>query len=184
MIQGIASFLPGATTANILNALMPAPTVNMIEGAGMAGTGIPSAFAEQERMGRLTERTGSYSQPSGLGQMVSDMMNFFSPNQQTTNIQPSDVSTGMSAYSEIGRSPSATSQFSGNTDARSDMMSQNSSQNFVPGTGTSSFYSNLTDLGVAPVESISDSGRPISIQVMTPEDVAMYKTYGTMPGLY
>jgi hypothetical protein len=64
------------------------------------------------------------------------------------------------------------------------MMSQNSSQNFVPGTGTSSFYSNLTDLGVAPVESISDSGRPISIQVMTPEDVAMYKTYGTMPGLY
>ena len=33
-------------------------------------------------------------------------------------------------------------------------------QDFLPGTGTSSFYSNLPDLGVTPVESISDSGRP------------------------
>lgn len=184
MIKGIASFLPGATAANILNALMPAPTVNMIEGAGMAGTGIPSAFAEQERMGRLTERTGSYSQPSGLSQMVSDMMNFFSPNQQTTNIQPSDVSTGMSAYSETGRQVEPTAQFSGNTDAISNMVNEYSSQNVVPGTGTSSFYSNLTNLGVAPVESVSASSRPTSIQMMSPEDVAMYETYGTLPGLY
>jgi len=122
-IQGIASFLPGATAANIINTLMPAPTVNMIEGAGMAGTGIPSAFAEQERMGRRTERMGNYSQPSGLGRMVSDMMNFFTPNQRPTSIQPSDVAVNpMSAYSETGRVASGVPQFSGNTDAIEAMM--------------------------------------------------------------
>ena len=118
------------------------------------------------------------------GTMVNSMMDFFTPNQQTTNIQSSDVSIPMSGYSEAGRPPSDIPQFSGNTDAISNMLSEYSSQNFVPGTGTSSFYSNLTDLGVAPVESISDSGRPISIPTMTPEEVNMYETYGIMPGVY
>lgn len=37
------------------------------------------------------------------GTMVDSMMNFFSPNQQTTDIQSSDVSIPMSGYSEEGR---------------------------------------------------------------------------------
>ena len=37
------------------------------------------------------------------GTMVDSMMDFFTPNQQTTNIQSSDVSIPMSAYSEEGR---------------------------------------------------------------------------------
>jgi hypothetical protein len=59
-------------------------------------------------------------------------------------------------------------------------------QDFVPGTGTSSFYSNLTDLGVTPVESISDSGRPTATSA-TPqggfygEDTLQADVFG-MPG--
>lgn len=37
------------------------------------------------------------------GTMVDSMMDFFTPNQQTTDIQSSDVSIPMSAYSEEGR---------------------------------------------------------------------------------
>ena len=153
-----------------------------------ARTGQPLSEAGTGTLSFLGDiMTGGQSQYVGgkTSSMVNSMMDFFSPNQQTTDIQPSDVAVNpMSAYSETGRSPSNTPQFSGNTDATSNMLSEYSSQNFVPGTGTSSFYSNLTDLGVAPVESISDSGRPISIPTMTPEEVNMYETYGIMPGVY
>lgn len=46
------------------------------------------------------------------GTMVDSMMDFFTPNQQTTDIQSSDVSIPMSAYSEAGRPPSDIPQFS------------------------------------------------------------------------
>lgn len=46
------------------------------------------------------------------GTMVDSMMDFFAPNQQTTNIQSSDVSIPMSAYSEAGRPPSDIPQLS------------------------------------------------------------------------
>lgn len=63
-------------------------------------------------------------------------------------------------------------------------------QDFIPGTGTSSFYSNLTDLGVPPVESISDSGRPTATSAtqMSPqgeyygEDLQQPDIFGTPGG--
>ena len=46
------------------------------------------------------------------GTMVNSMMDFFTPNQQTTDIQSSDVSIPMSGYSEAGRPPSDIPQLS------------------------------------------------------------------------
>lgn len=46
------------------------------------------------------------------GTMVDSMMDFFTPNQQTTDVQSSDVSIPMSGYSEAGRPPSDIPQLS------------------------------------------------------------------------
>ena len=93
-----------------------------------AGTGTLSFLGDIMTGGQSQYATGKSKS------MIDNMMSFFKGDQEATNIQPSDVSTNMSAYSEAGRPASGVPQ--------------------------------------------------LSIPTMSPEDVAMYKTYGTMPGLY
>ena len=90
-------------------------------------TGISLSPASGGIMDMLTGGQASYVGEK-TGNMVDSMMNFFSPNQQATDIQPQDVGTGMSAYSETGRQVEPTAQFLGNTDAISNMVNEYSSQ--------------------------------------------------------
>lgn len=56
--------------------------------------------------------TGGQSQfvTGKTNNMIDSMMSFFKGDQEATNIQPSDISTGMSAYSETGRPASGVPQ--------------------------------------------------------------------------
>jgi hypothetical protein len=115
-----------------------------------ARTGQPLSEAGTGTLNFLGDiMTGGQSQYIGgkTKGMVDRMMDFFTPNQQTTDIQPSDVAVNpMSAYLEAGRQPSGVpqlgvtsygspmaqvtapattnipSQFSGNTEAIEAMM--------------------------------------------------------------
>ena len=79
-----------------------------------ARTGQPLSEAGTGTLSFLGDiMTGGQSQYVGgkTKGMVDRMMDFFTPNQQTTNIQPSDVAVNpMSAYSETGRPASGVPQ--------------------------------------------------------------------------
>jgi hypothetical protein len=189
-ITGTGSFMSGATTrpetspsplASLLNQAMQTPAMDMSNMTNMAlsrGIRNPVNEAELNRRALAGDQDAmslfdnalvkGYIQPFNQG--VTDQ---FAPDTLgSSTFAADDLAGDLALNPDLFAGAPVTMEDAQNAifadslappqvgPPAAQMLSIGPAPDFIPGTGTSSFYSNLTDLGVVPVESISDSGRP------------------------